>query len=389
MTVLDLLVVLFVLSAGFGGYRAGFVARISGWIGLLLGVVVALAVIPLVVSVIEGADDAWILLSALVVLVALAAVGQVFGLQLGEQLRDNIAGRVGSADRVAGAVAGSVGVLVAFWMLLPTLAEVPGWTSEQVRGSLLTEIYEERLPDPPDALATLRDAVGERSFPTVFDEAPDIVDPGPAPTTVALDDRVQAVVAESVVRLHVPACGRIQQGTGFVSSDGIVITNAHVVAGAAEVTVIDDVGDRHAGVVVGFDAVRDLAAVRVDDLDRRPLVTADVDSGALAAAFGHPGGGELRVAPVRIADVLKAKGRDLFDEKETLREVLVMAVNLRLGDSGAPIVDERGAVVGVAFAVAPDGGETAYGVTVAELDAFIAEQAPGGQWREVQASACL
>ncbi|MCB0990765.1 MAG: trypsin-like peptidase domain-containing protein, partial [Acidimicrobiales bacterium] len=362
---------------------------LSGWAGLLLGVSVALAVIPLVVSILDGADDAWILLAALVVLVASAAFGQVLGLQLGERLRGNISGRVGSADRVAGAVAGSVGVLVVFWLLVPTLAEVPGWISAQVRGSFVAEVIEERLPEPPDALSALRDAVGERSFPTVFDEAPDLADPGPAPTQVPLDQRTQALVAESVVRLHVPACGRIQQGTGFVAADRIVITNAHVVAGASEVTVIDDVGVRHAGVVVGFDPERDLAAVRVDDLDRRPLVTAPVEPDTLAAAFGHPGGGELRIAPVRIADVLKAKGRDLYDEVETLREVVVMAVNLRLGDSGAPVVDQRGAVVGVAFAVAPDGDETAYGVTVAELDAFIAAQAPGGQWQPSAASDCL
>ncbi|MCP4962113.1 MAG: MarP family serine protease [Actinomycetia bacterium] len=389
MTVLDLLIVLFVLSAGFGGYRAGFVERATGWIGLLLGVAVALLVIPVLVRLLENVDDAWILLSALVVLVSAAAVGQIIGLQLGERLRSSMPTGVGPTDRTAGAIAGAVGVLVMFWLLVPTLGEVPGWTSDQIEGSFIANTIDERLPQPPDALSALREAVGERSFPTVFEEAPELTAPGPPPAEVPLDDRSQAIVAESVVRIHVPACSRIQQGTGYVAENGIVITNAHVVAGATEVKVIDGGGERHSGVIVGFDADRDLAAVMVEGLDRRPLVPATIEAGDVAAVFGHPGGGALRVAPATVGDVLRASGRDLYDEVETQREVLVLGADLWLGDSGAPVVDIHGAIVGVAFAVAPDGEHTAYAVTTAEVDAFGAEQAPGGTWQALPASPCL
>ncbi|NOX28684.1 MAG: MarP family serine protease [Actinobacteria bacterium] len=386
MNLLDILVALFIVSAAVGGYRAGFVSRASGWIGLLLGLGAAVFLIPLVVSLFDRFDDAWVLLSGLVVLVAAAVAGQVLGLQVGEKLRLALPNRASGPDRVAGALVGGVGVLVVFWFLLPTLAAVPGWTSNQVAGSFVAKSFEENLPIPPDTLSALRDAVGEESFPTVFEESTSLVDPGPAPTRLELSDEVAARVRASVVRLNVRACGRTQQGTGYVHSPELIITNAHVVAGGSQVTIIDDAGEHFEGTVVAFDAERDLAAVRVAGLSAPPLTPATALPNSPAATFGHPGGGQLRVAPARVADVLRASGRDLYDLDNTIREVLVMAVNLRLGDSGAPVVNLDGGVVGVAFAVAPDGDDTAYAVTTGEVIAFLDENnttAPTG------ASACL
>jgi len=386
MNLLDILVALFIVSAAVGGYRAGFVSRASGWIGLLLGLGAAVFFIPLVVSLFDRFDDAWVLLSGLVVLVAAAVAGQVLGLQVGEQLRSALPNRASGPDRVAGALVGGFGVLVVFWFLLPTLAAVPGWTSNQVAGSFLAESFEETLPIPPDTLSALRNAVGEESFPTVFEESTSLIDPGPAPTRLELSDELVARVRASVVRLNVRACGRTQQGTGYVQSPELIITNAHVVAGGSQVTIIDDVGEHFEGTVVAFDAERDLAAVRVVGLSAPPLTAATALPNSAAATFGHPGGGQLRVAPARVADVLRASGRDLYDVDNTIREVLVMAVSLRLGDSGAPVVNLDGGVVGVAFAVAPDGDDTAYAVTTAEVIGFLDENdttTPTG------ASACL
>jgi len=386
MNLLDILVALFIVSAAVGGYRAGFVSRASGWIGLLLGLGAAVFFIPLVVSLFDRFDDAWVLLSGLVVLVAAAVAGQVLGLHVGEQLRSALPNRASGPDRVAGALVGGFGVLVVFWFLLPTLAAVPGWTSSQVAGSVVAESFEETLPIPPDILSALRDAVGEESFPTVFEESTALIDPGPAPTRLELSDEVVARVRASVVRLNVRACGRTQQGTGYVQSPELIITNAHVVAGGSKVTIIDDVGEHFEGTVVAFDAERDLAAVRVPGLSAPPLTAATALPNSAAATFGHPGGGQLRVAPARVADVLRASGRDLYDVDNTIREVLVMAVSLRLGDSGAPVVNLDGGVVGVAFAVAPDGDDTAYAVTTGEVIGFLDENdttTPTG------ASACL
>lgn len=386
MSLLDLLVLLFVISAVYSGHRAGFVSRAAGWAGLIVGITVAVLLLPLVVSITDSLDDAWVLLAALVLLVAAAASGQVLGLHVGERLRGSLPVRAGPTDRIVGAVAGGLAVIVMFWLLLPSLAAVPGWTSEQVAGSFVAGRLEAALPEPPDTLSALRDAVGDESFPTVFDETASLVDPGPAPLSVVLDPDVNERVRASIVRVQTQACGRTQQGTGFVQAPGLVVTNAHVVAGASSAKVITADGTVVTGTVVAFDAARDLAAVRFVDLDLAPLNTVAPEPGQLSAAFGHPGGGELRVAPARVADVLRASGRDLYDEVDTVREVLVLAVNLRLGDSGAPIVDQRGSVIGVAFAVAPDGEDTAYALTTDEVASFLAASDTN---QPLPASACV
>ncbi len=371
MAVLDVLIVLFIVSAGIGGYRAGFIARATSWSGLMVGIALAFGLIPIVVTLLDSVDDAWTLLAALAVLVAAAAGGQVLGLMAGERLRIAIPDRVEPGDRVAGAAIGGVGVFVLFWLLVPTLAAVPGWTSDQVGSSLLTRAVVERLPDPPDTLGALRDAVGDDAFPSVFTDAPVIGDPGPVPDAHQLTPRVEDLVTRSIVKIWAASCGRFQEGTGYVVAPGLVVTNAHVVAGGNDFRVTDDAGKGHAARLVAYDPLRDLAVIEAVDLDRQALFTGSSEAGEVVAVFGHPGGSGLRIAPARVSEVVRARGRDLYDTVDTVREVLVLATALELGDSGAPLVNAAGEVVGVAFAVAPDASNVAYAVTDEEIAALV------------------
>lgn len=389
MTVLDLLVVLLIVSAGLGGYRAGFVARATSWSGLLVGVAVAFALIPLVVTALDSVDDAWTLLAALAVLVAAAAGGQMLGLLAGERLRIAIPDRVEPGDRVAGAVIGGVGVFVIFWLLVPTLSAVPGWTSQQVSSSLLTRTIVERLPDPPDTLGALRDAVGDDTFPAVFAAPPAIGDPGPVPDEHPIAPRVEALVRRSIVRVWAASCGRFQEGTGYVVAPGLVVTNAHVVAGGSDFRVTDDEGSGHGARLVAYDPERDLAVLQATDLERAPLFAGTSEAGDVVAVFGHPGGSKLRIAPARVSEVVRARGRDLYDRVDTVREVLVLAVALELGDSGAPLVNALGEVVGVAFAVAPDASDVAYAVTADEVASVTEGLDPSVELPSVDALGCL
>jgi S1-C subfamily serine protease len=100
--------------------------------------------------------------------------------------------------------------------------------------------------------------------------------------------------------------------------------------------------------------------------------------------FGHPGGQDpLRIAPARINQRVEAVGRDLYDAHQTRRDVFILASDLRPGDSGAALVNTTGAVMGVAFAIAPDRPGTAYALSSVELRAVLAvprgNQASTGQ----------
>src|SRR3954452_22819368 len=106
---LDLIVLLLAGAAGVGGWRLGFVARASSWIGMAIGVYIATRILPAIGS--SEQDPQRLLLLGLVILFSGAIIGQVLGLLVGARLRTVIrAGPVQNADRVGGAAAGVVGV---------------------------------------------------------------------------------------------------------------------------------------------------------------------------------------------------------------------------------------------------------------------------------------
>ena len=92
----------------------------------------------------------------------------------------------------------------------------------------------------------------------------------------------------------------------------------------------------------------------------------------VGAVYGHPGGGPLRPTPARIAEQIDARGTDIYRTTPTSRSVFVLASQLAPGDSGAPLVDPSGTVVGVAFAIDPTAGTTAYALTNAEVRPVVA-----------------
>jgi S1-C subfamily serine protease len=274
-------------------------------------------------------------------------------------------------DSAGGAVAGVLGVLVGVWLLLPTMGDVPGQMARQARNSTIARFIASSAPAPPDTLQTLRRLVGDTQFPRVFSALKPSPDIGSPPAETGLTQALLARSVLSTVRVEGPACGRIQEGSGFVAAPGIVVTNAHVVAGESRTTLIERSGRQVPATVVHFDPDRDLAVLRAD-VRGAPLAIDGADVEDRGAVLGYPGGGPLTVSPYQVGDVVTAVGRDLYDRKQTRRQVLILASDLRPGDSGAALVDQAGAVAGVAFAIAPDRPGTSYALATSELQAALA-----------------
>jgi S1-C subfamily serine protease len=362
------------------------VTRVASWIVMAIGIVIAARLLPPLLRTLEGADQVTLLLVAVGTLLAGAFLGQALGLVVGSKLHLAIPlGPARVADRGAGAFAGAAGVLVGLWLLLPTMADVPGWTSEQARTSRLADAVHDLMPDPPDALQALRKLIGEDQFPAVFDALDRTPDLGPPPASSGITQAVSDRVVPSTVKITGNACRRIQQGSGFVAGPDLVVTNAHVVAGEDATTVELSDGTDLPATAVAFDPDRDLAVLRVPGLDRPPLPLDDADVGDRGGVFGHPGGGPLEISAFSVGEVVIASGRDIYDRDRTEREVLILAAELAPGDSGAALVDPAGEVVGVAFAIAPDRPGVAYALTVDELAAVLA----GDLAAEVDTGPCL
>jgi len=107
------------------------------------------------------------------------------------------------------------------------------------------------------------------------------------------------------------------------------------------------------------------------------------------ALFGHPGGGALRQAPVRIAEQIVARGTDITRSHPTEREVFVLAAVTAPGDSGGPVVDSDGRVVGVMFAYDISRQTTAYALTRGELDAVLGPVLAGRAPHDPSTGECL
>jgi S1-C subfamily serine protease len=367
VNVFDIFLIVLAVSAAIGGYRLGFVARATSWLGLALGLVAGAFLLRRIVPEMQDAGQATKSLVAVGLLVGAALIGMSLGLVLGSRLYAELPpGAARRADRAAGGVIGVVGVLVALWLLLPVLAHIPGLMSEQARGSAIAREVSDRFPDPPDTLAVLRRFVGDEPFPQVFDALRPAPDAGTAPEQSGLSTAVANQVVQSTVKVTGEACSRIQEGSGFFVGPDLVVTNAHVVAGESgtEVELAD--GRTLDAAVVAFDPERDLAVLRTDG-EAPALSLRDADTGDVGGVFGHPGGGGLEVSPFRVAEEITAVGRDIYDQGSTSRDVLVLASDLAPGDSGSALVDPQGQVVGVAFAVAPDKPGVAYALAISEL----------------------
>ena len=369
MNTLDLLILAALVSAVAGGLRLGFLARVASWVGLAAGLVVAAKVLPSVLDSFQEADPTSRLLVVAGILIGGAFLGQALGLIIGAQFHYALPiGPVRVVDKILGGVAGIVGVLVALWAILPSMSDVPGWPARQARHSVIARAIDDLAPRAPDTLQALRRLVGEDQFPKVFADLSPSQEVGPPPAASGIGPEVDGRVRSATVKVSGVACRRIQEGTGFVVAPGVVVTNAHVVAGEEETEVLTTDGGRFEAIVTHFDSDRDLALLRVPGLERSPLPLGDGKVGDTGAVYGHPGGQDpIEVSPAAISQQVTAVGRDLYDSHETRRDVFILASELRPGDSGGPLVNPGGTVIGVAFAIAPDRSNTAYALTIGEL----------------------
>lgn len=373
MNGLDLVILGLAAAAAVGGYRLGFVTRVTSWLGMVIGIVIASVWLPSVIGRLDrDIERADLLFVAAAMVVGGGLLGQAVGLFVGSRLHLAIpVGRARQVDAGVGAVAGVLGVAVVAWLLVPAMADVPGWPARQARGSTVLRATFEVLPDAPDTTRSLRSLLGD-GYPAVFDTLRPTPELGPPPASGGLSQALTNTVTASTVLVAGEACDQVQEGSGFVVGENLVATNAHVVAGESTTEVRSSDGASHAGRVVAFDPDRDVAIIRVDGLDRPALPLGDATEGDQGAVFGHPGGGPLRLAPYAVGERIVASGADIYDEGGVEREVLVLASALRPGDSGSALVSPAGEVVGLAFAIAPDRPDVAYALSTTELREVVA-----------------
>jgi uncharacterized membrane protein required for colicin V production len=391
VNLLDLTIILALLAAIIGGYRLGFLARLCSWVGLALGAVLALRFASRIGDALDRSAPETRFVAATAFFVAVAMVGQGLGLALGVVLHERINGTrgVGHGDRLAGGVVGGLGVLLIVWLIAPAMAEVDGWPAREARSSAIVQAVHNLAPAPPDTGSAFGDLVEGDFTGLIPDDGGTSPDFGAPPETSPLSAVATRRVASATVKITGRACDRIQEGTGFVADIDLVLTNAHVVAGESRTEIETSDGRRLPATVVAFDPRADVAALRVHDIGANPLPRVDTSvEGVEGAVFGHPNGGQLTIRPARVGKVYaNTQGKDIYRREDTSRTVLGVAAALEPGDSGAPLADADGAVVGMAFAIDPHRVDVAYVLAVDQLEPVIREAR--GLEEPVPTSDCL
>lgn len=337
MTVLDLVVLLVTLLAALSGWRAGGLRTVVGLVLRLAGLGAGLLVAHVV------ALTGWPFLWRVV-----AEAGAVLlGLLVGGRMTRLVAPRradPSTPDRVLGAVVRGGVVAVVLTGILALVAAPWG---------------------PAGAARTAASAAGDLRGALPGDL--DGVVPALGPTPTVTGARLSA--AEAAATVQVTTAG--STGSGFVVSGGRVVTARHVVVGRTDVAVVTDGATLPARVVVD-DARTDVAVLRVDGLDVTPVAVAAgrVAPGTATVVAGYPGGGPLTAGTATVVGgtVLPAAG----DGGLALRPAYRLAADVRPGNSGGPLFDATGAVVGLIDARSLTDPDVGFAITTEPVLAALA-----------------
>jgi S1-C subfamily serine protease len=368
---LDWLLVLAALVYAISGYRQGFLVGASSTLGLLFGGLLGVQVTPVVF---DGFDPGLAVSTAAVLLVLVCAfLGQAVGAYIGAAVRRRVTWRPARfVDAFTGSALSVAAMLLIAWILGVAASGVPVRSlNNEVRTSAVLGTVDQALPGDADQLMGAFNAlVGSSRFPSYLEPFATEHITEVAPPTSAIARRPGVVDARSgVVKILGDAeeCGRKLAGSGFVYADGLVMTNAHVVAGVDEPSVEAGESDHDADVVY-YDSDVDVAVLAVPGLVAEPLRFASTArSGDPAAVLGFPENGPYTVQPARIRDRQTLRSTSIYGDDTVSRDTYSIASVVRPGNSGGPLVDRRGRVIGVIFAASVTDADTGYALTAEQV----------------------
>jgi uncharacterized membrane protein required for colicin V production len=365
----DWIVLGVVALAGLYGLASGFVRGALSLAGFALGAYLGARVAPDLLR--EGSPYA-----------PFFALG---GALIGGTILHGLAGVLGGAartglstipglralDSLAGLILGAAGGLLLCWAIGAVLLYLPG--QSELRRAVQASAILSRINDafPPERLLETLERVDPLG---VFPGPPAAV---PPPDSALVRDPDVIAASRSVLRITGVACGLGVEGSGWIAAPGLVVTNAHVVAGVGQPRVDRGAGRAWLGTVVAFDADNDLAVVRVPGLRGRPLPLVDAERGTPVALVGYPENGPLRRIPGRLGATRELVAQDAYGREPVRRSITTIRGQVRPGSSGGPGIDAQGRVRTTVFARRPGEQGGGFGVPPDRVRALLAHVGEG------------
>jgi S1-C subfamily serine protease len=358
VTALDWIIIALTLLTALAGYFQGFVVGVATLLGFAVGLFAGGRLGSALIA--NGPQSPYAplfgLTGALVGGMVLGSALEALGYGVRRRLT---APSLGVLDGIGGAVLAGAVALGLVWLAGAVALQTPGartFRDRIQRSAILRELNDVLPPSGPVLNALAR-----------FDPSPAIDGPPadvPAPRAAIARDPQVAAAAAGVVRVQGTACGLGVEGSGWIAENGIVVTNAHVVAGQQDTTVqAGGEGPRLQAQAIAFDSHNDVAVLRVAGLAGRPLpIASDPAPGTSAAILGFPENGPYDVRAGRLGATRSVLTQDAYGNGPVTRRLTTLRGVVRPGNSGGPMVDGDGRVVTTVFASTRGGPRGGYGV---------------------------
>ena len=350
VSLVDWIIVAFVAVLAVWGFRQGLIVGVLGLGGLVIGVILGSRAAPLLLE--GGSGSPYAPLFALLggLLGGTLALG--IAVSVGDGVRAaTVRGPLGRlVDGAGGAILiGAVGVALAWITGAAYLySAAPGPLRDEVRGStLLAEVNGVLPPSGPLIEALYR-----------IDPFPRIAaSPGPvqAPDVgIGADPDVRSA-ARSVVRVSGTSCGLGVMGSGWVVAPGLVVTNAHVVAGQRDTEVQTFDGQVTRATPIAYEPRNDIAILAADVTLPTLGLAAGSPLDLPAGVIGYPQDGPLTITPARAGIRRTLLADDSYGRGPIERQILTLRARVVKGNSGGPLVGPDGRVLGTVFAATTEG----------------------------------
>lgn len=372
----DVVIIAIMLIAVQFGVRMGLVRQVALTVSLVVGlIVVGLVQWMLCVHTNTAVNSqfypafTWLLAIILLLILGLFFdLGYSAGKQLSIKLKHF--GHLQVINQASGALIAGVTVIVLAWFGSSLLSGTPNeLVASQVKNSLILNNLKRTFPQAPTLLAQAGNLLDPHAWPSVFAQAePQVTVPQTNTAPSATVKKAADAVAASVVKVSGKGCGGIVTGSGFVASNNVVVTNAHVVAGIIAPVISDKNGD-HGTQVIFFDPKLDLAVLWSSRLAGRPLaITSTVENNNSPAATLGYATGSLKANTATIISNQQALGYDIYNLNTTSRHIYTIAADIEPGDSGGPLINNQAQVTGMVFAKSSSIKNVGYALTADQVE---------------------
>lgn len=350
MTAADWVIAAFTFLLALWGFRQGLIVGLLGLAGLVVGAAVGSRLAPVILE--GGSNSPYAPMFALLGAVLFGALALAISASVGASLRGvAVRGPFGEVvDGIGGALLMSAVALGIVWVLGAVVLYMPGTESlrrDAQRSVLLGGINEVMPPSGPLIQALYRIS----PLPSFATSPGAIASPDGGAGASPAVRRASA----SVVRVAGTACGVGVMGSGWVIAPNTIVTNAHVVAGQDDTRIESNDGQIVDATPIAYNPRNDISVLSAPvDLPVLPMLTA-AGEGTSAAVIGYPNDGPLTITPARAGLTRDVFGQDAYGSGPFQREMLTLRGRVRSGNSGGPLLDRRGRVLGTVFASTTEG----------------------------------